>query len=135
MPDFPDRHLQVTYKHETFLLFPGHSTPAFSRECRRVTGLGIVRLWDLIMSDAYFEPDTSAFIIWAARAQTADRLGIPELALSLQEIEESITYNEIADHLKVELKGMFDEKEDVVETAEDDETKNKLAEAPADPEG
>ena len=135
MPALNNRHLEVTFRDETFEYFPGQITPAMARVVRSATGMGPADLWRQWMADSYYEPDLCSLLLWLARMQAAKRLNIPSLELPLDAIEASMTYDDLLDHFRVKFVG-YDEDVETAEVVEAVLTENPgELEVAVDPEG
>lgn len=132
---YADRHLLVTFRDNQYRYHPGHVTPAFARECRRVHQMGPASLW-ASWFDGPFEPDQAASLLWACRRQMADKLGSPEFAWSMETIDDMLTTDAIMGNAFTLQFVDFTETPDVPEieavTAVDDEG---VLEVAPDPEG
>lgn len=101
---YADRHLLITFKDQPFRYYPGRATAPFARECRRVFGKGPAALWASVFSTGLIEVDHAASLLWLARAQMAEQLGVPDLAMTLDEIDGLLTADDASNSMTIELK-------------------------------
>lgn len=131
---YADRHLKITFRDVVYKYYPGHATPPLSRECRRLFDMGPAALWRTWFSAAMFEPDMAASLVWIARRQMAEKMGVPEFALTLDAVDEMITSDVVGQRFTVEFVD-FTETTETPEieavTAVDEEGRLEVA---ADPE-
>lgn len=139
---YADRHLLVTFKGTPYRYYPGKATPKLARACRaQFDGLGPIELWRTWFAQVAMGPDMAASLLWICRRQMADMLGMPDFAMTLDQIDDLIgSSDDVGNHLTLEFIDFTDDAdkpapiEEVTATTVNDDGETHLEVQP-DPEG